>query len=102
MRHIYKYKHCKGGWIVSPVVIISIVIGLIILLLVVGTPIKPLRMIGQGIIKIMIGALFLFFLNTVGNQYGIHVPINFATSTVSGILGIPGVAALVAIQLYII
>ncbi|MGP7819716.1 pro-sigmaK processing inhibitor BofA family protein [Niallia sp. 01092] len=82
--------------------IISIVVGLVVLLLIAGTPFKPLRFIGQGIIKLVIGALFLFFLNAFGNKYGIHIPINFATSTVSGILGIPGVAALVAIQKYIL
>lgn len=86
----------------SPIVIISIVSGLIILLLIIGNPIKPLRFVGQGLIKIVIGALFLFFLNAIGTKYGIHVPINIATSTVSGILGIPGVVALVAIQHYVL
>jgi len=86
----------------NPVIIISIVTGLIIILLIIGTPIKPLRIIGQGVIKIVIGALFLFFLNVFGNNYGLHVPINFATSSISGILGIPGVIALVAIQKYVL
>ena len=83
-------------------VVISIVMGLIILLMIVGTPIKPIRMIGQVIMKVVIGALFLFFLNAIGNQYGIHVPINLITSTVSGILGIPGLVALVAVQQYVL
>ncbi|WP_445493232.1 pro-sigmaK processing inhibitor BofA family protein [Niallia sp. 03133] len=82
--------------------IVSIVVGLIVLLLIAGTPIKPLRIVGQGVIKIVIGALFLFFLNAIGNKYGIHIPINFTTSTVSGLLGIPGVIALVAVQKYIL
>jgi len=82
--------------------VISIVIGLVILLLVVGTPIRPVRLIGQVVMKVIIGALFLFFLNALGNQYGIHVPINLVTSTVSGILGIPGLVALVALQHYVL
>ncbi|WP_071458784.1 pro-sigmaK processing inhibitor BofA family protein [Bacillus massilinigeriensis] len=86
----------------DPVVIISIIGGLILILLVAGAPMKPLRLAGQSIIKIMIGALFLFFLNAFGANYGIHVPINFVTATVSGILGIPGLCALVAIQTWII
>lgn len=86
----------------NPVIVISVVSGLIILLLLVGTPFKPFRLVGQGMIKIVIGALFLFFLNALGNKYGIHVPINLTTSTVSGLLGIPGVVALVAIQKYIL
>ncbi|KAB7663452.1 pro-sigmaK processing inhibitor BofA family protein [Bacillus sp. B1-b2] len=86
----------------SPTVVISIVIGLVILLLVVGTPIRPLRFLGQVVIKVVIGALFLFFLNAIGNQYGIHVPINIITSTISGILGIPGLVAMVALQQFVL
>lgn len=86
----------------EPIMIISILGGLIVLLLFSGAPFKPLRFIGQSAVKLLIGALFLFFLNAAGNRFGIHVPINFATSAVSGFLGIPGLAALVAIQTWIL
>ncbi|MDR7002934.1 pro-sigmaK processing inhibitor BofA family protein [Neobacillus niacini] len=86
----------------EPIIIISILGGLIVLLLFSGAPFKPARFIGQAAIKLVIGALFLFFLNVAGNQFGIHVPINFATSAVSGFLGIPGMVALVAIQKWVI
>ncbi|AXN39037.1 pro-sigmaK processing inhibitor BofA family protein [Peribacillus butanolivorans] len=86
----------------EPVVFVAVVGGLILMLLIIGAPIKPIRFLGQGVIKIIIGAVFLFFLNTLGNQAGIHVPINFATSAVAGLLGIPGVAALAAIGYWII
>ncbi|MFE8698977.1 pro-sigmaK processing inhibitor BofA family protein [Cytobacillus sp. FJAT-53684] len=86
----------------EPIVVISILGGLIVLLLFIGAPIKPVKFIGQGITKLLIGALFLFFLNAFGNQFGIHVPINLITSTVSGFLGIPGLFALVAIQTWVI
>ncbi|MCD2456874.1 sigma-K factor-processing regulator BofA, partial [Staphylococcus aureus] len=33
---------------------------------------------------------------------GIHVPINLVTTAISGILGIPGIAALVVIKQFII
>ncbi|GHI01586.1 pro-sigmaK processing inhibitor BofA family protein [Neobacillus kokaensis] len=86
----------------EPIIVISVLGGLIILMLLFGAPFKPARFVGQAAIKLIIGALFLFFLNVAGNQYGIHVPINFATSAVSGFLGIPGLFALVAIQLWVI
>ncbi|MDZ5474675.1 pro-sigmaK processing inhibitor BofA family protein [Bacillus sp. 31A1R] len=86
----------------EPIFVISIIAGLILMLLFIGAPIKPVRYIGQGMIKLLIGALFLFFLNAFGNQFGIHVPINFATSAISGFLGIPGLCALVAIQSWIL
>jgi len=86
----------------DPILIISIFAGLILILFFIGAPIKPLRYVGQGIIKVLIGALFLFFLNEFGTSLGIYVPINLVTATVSGILGIPGVLALVAIENWII
>ncbi|MEH7354696.1 pro-sigmaK processing inhibitor BofA family protein [Neobacillus drentensis] len=86
----------------EPIIVISILGGLILLLLFSGAPFKPARFVGQAAIKFLIGALFLFFLNVAGNRYGIHVPINFATSAVSGFLGIPGLFALVAIQQWVI
>lgn len=86
----------------EPTVIISILAGLILLLLFTGRPLKSIKFVGQSFIKLLIGALFLFFLNVAGSKYGIHVPINFATSAVSGFLGIPGLVALVAIQHWVI
>jgi inhibitor of the pro-sigma K processing machinery len=86
----------------EPIIVISILGGLILILLFTGAPFKPARFIGQAAIKLVIGALFLFFLNAAGNRYGIHVPINLATSVVSGFLGIPGLFALVAIQQWVI
>ncbi len=82
--------------------ILSILAGAIVLLLIVGAPLRPVRWIGQGLIKIMIGALLLFFLNAFGTMIDLHVPINLATSSVSGFLGIPGLIALVIIQTYIL
>lgn len=86
----------------EPIYVISVLGGLVILMLLFGAPFKSARLVGQAAIKLMIGALFLFFLNVAGNQYGIHVPINFITSAVSGFLGIPGLFALVAIQQWVI
>jgi inhibitor of the pro-sigma K processing machinery len=83
-------------------IVIAVLGALILILLFSGAPFKPLRFAGQSVIKLLIGALFLFFLNTAGNQYGIHVPINFGTSAVSGFLGIPGLVALVAIEKFIL
>lgn len=86
----------------EPTAIIAILAGVIIVVMFIGAPLKPFRFIGQGIIKILIGALFLFFLNALGTSIGLYIPINLATATVSGILGIPGVLALIAIETWIL
>lgn len=86
----------------DPLIISAALSVLLLLFLVVGASLKPFKILGQGIIKILIGALFLFFLNAFGNQFGIHIPINLITASVSGLLGIPGLCALVVIETWII
>lgn len=86
----------------DPIIIVSLLGGVIFLLLVLGAPIKPLRLIGQGMIRLIIGALFLFFLNAFGSVFDYHLPINIVTASVSGFLGIPGLIALVVIDLFVL
>jgi inhibitor of the pro-sigma K processing machinery len=77
-------------------------VGLIILLLLVGTPIKFMRIIGQTTVKLGIGILFLFFINVFGGAIGLHIPINLFTAVIAGFLGIFGLASLSAIHLFIL
>ncbi|GAB3054339.1 pro-sigmaK processing inhibitor BofA family protein [Virgibacillus ainsalahensis] len=86
----------------SSTIVISIMIGLIVLLLIVGAPSKPMRFIGQATVKLGIGILFLFFFNVFGGAIGLHIPINLFTVIVSGFLGLFGLASLAAIQLFLI
>lgn len=85
----------------TAVIIISVVIMIGVLLLA-GAPLKPLRFLGSGAIKVVIGVLFLFFFNVFGASVGIHIPINVFTAFVSGFLGLPGLASLAAIQLFVV
>ena len=86
----------------SPIIIIAVLCGLMLFLLASGSPGKPMKFIGAACMKLVIGALFLFFLNAFGSQIGLHVPINLATSSVSGFLGIPGVLGLAVLQFWIL
>jgi inhibitor of the pro-sigma K processing machinery len=86
----------------NPIIVFSILGGLILILLFVGAPIRPLRWVGKISIRIIVGALLLFLVNAFGTSLDIHIPINFFTSSVSGILGIPGLAALIIIKTMII
>ncbi|MCM3740079.1 pro-sigmaK processing inhibitor BofA family protein [Oceanobacillus luteolus] len=86
----------------SSTMVIIIMISIIILLLTVGAPVKPMKLLGQGSVKLVIGVLLLFFVNVFGANFGIHVPINLFTALVSGILGLFGVASLVAIHIFIL
>ena len=86
----------------EPIAFVAVIGCLIVLLLLMGTPLKPLRWVGQAFIKLVIGALFLFFLNAAGTNIGLHVPINPATASIAGFLGIPGTVALAAIQYWVL
>ncbi|MBP2078557.1 pro-sigmaK processing inhibitor BofA family protein [Oceanobacillus polygoni] len=86
----------------SSVIVISVIVGLIIILLFVGAPVKPMKFIGQATVKLGIGVLFLFFFNVFGGMFGLHIPINLFTAVISGFLGLFGLASLVAIQLFIV
>ncbi|BAC11989.1 pro-sigmaK processing inhibitor BofA family protein [Oceanobacillus iheyensis] len=86
----------------SSTVFISIIVGLIIILLLVGAPVKPMKYIGQATIKLGIGMLFLFFINVFGGAIGLHIPINIFTVFVSGFLGVFGIGSLAAIHLFVL
>lgn len=60
------------------------------------------RFVGTGTVRAVIGILLLVFLNVIGNQFGIYLPLNMFTVFISGLLGIFGVTSLIAIQLFIL
>lgn len=86
----------------DPILVFSVLGGIILILLFVGAPIRPLQWVGRLSIKVIIGALLLFFVNAFGTSIDLHIPINFITSSVTGILGIPGLTALIIIKMFII
>ncbi|MRX74115.1 pro-sigmaK processing inhibitor BofA [Bacillus lacus] len=86
----------------EPVFVFSIIGGLILILLFAGASINPLKLLGRLFVKVMIGAILLFFLNAFGSSFDIHVPINPATAAVSGLLGLPGIAALMIMKVFIL
>ncbi|AEH46103.1 pro-sigmaK processing inhibitor BofA family protein [Parageobacillus thermoglucosidasius] len=77
-------------------------LSMIIILLLVGARLKTLKFLGYGMIKLIVGALVLFVINAVGGTFHVHIPINFITALICGFLGIPGVAALIIIDKYIV
>ncbi|SDJ31651.1 pro-sigmaK processing inhibitor BofA family protein [Natribacillus halophilus] len=75
----------------------------IVVLMFLGVPIKkPFKWLGNGAVRIMVGALALFLVNLFGNLAGLHMPINLFTSAVTGFLGIPGVFMLFAVHLLVL
>jgi pro-sigmaK processing inhibitor BofA len=67
-------------------------------LIIFNSSINPLKWAGRVIVRILAGVFLLFLLNTVGAAFSFHIPINLMTAAVSGILGVPGIAALILIK----
>ncbi|AWC27011.1 pro-sigmaK processing inhibitor BofA family protein [Bacillus cytotoxicus] len=84
----------------STLVIVSI-LTLVFILLIFGASLKPIRFIGKVVARVIIGVTLLFIVNIIGTYFDFHLPINVGTASVSSLLGIPGIFALVIIKLYI-
>jgi len=76
------------------IVFFFIILALIVVLLLT----KPLKILKMVLANLVIGLTTLFLINLIGSDYGIQVSINEYSAGVSGILGIPGVVALVIVQ----
>ncbi|MFC4768511.1 pro-sigmaK processing inhibitor BofA family protein [Effusibacillus consociatus] len=51
---------------------------------------------------LLFGVIGLFLLNLAGQYIQLHIPINPLTALLVGLLGVPGLAALIVIQLWIL
>lgn len=82
--------------------IVIVIASLLLLSLLIFIPKKLMKWTWKIAAKLTIGACCLFVLNVVLNRYGINMPINLITTSISGFLGIPGIAAVAVIQIYIL
>lgn len=71
-------------------------------LFIVRAPGKLTRLIGNSVVRIVIGVLFLFFFNVFAGHFGFHIPINIFTVAITSILGIFGMASLFMIHLILL
>ncbi|WP_459503910.1 pro-sigmaK processing inhibitor BofA family protein [Bacillus sp. C1] len=85
----------------NSILVIGGILTLVFILLIFGASMKPLQFIGKIFVKVIIGIVLLFTVNVIGTYFGFHIPINIGTASISSILGIPGICALVIIKLYI-
>ncbi|MBM7650505.1 inhibitor of the pro-sigma K processing machinery [Bacillus ectoiniformans] len=86
-------------YITAGVILFIVLVGLIGSM---TSKVTPVRLAGSFAVKLVIGAFFLFLLNSFSGKYGLHVPINFITSSIAGVLGLAGVAALAIIQIWML
>lgn len=72
--------------------IVASLFGIIILYILCLVFIKPIKFVFRLIVNILFGGIMIFFYNHLGGLFGISIGLNFLTSAIAGILGIPGMA----------
>lgn len=74
--------------------IIMALIGLFGLYLVGVFIAKPLRFFFKMSMYLLVGVLLISFVNLIGNNFGIHIPLNPFTIVTAGLLQVPGLILL--------
>ena len=80
-------------------IFLAFVIGMLLLFILIKLLYVPIRMAIKLFINSIAGGLLLLFLNLLLGIFGISVGVNFLTSAITGVLGIPGIALLLLLQI---
>ena len=62
---------------------------------------NPLKKVLKIVLNSILGGLTIFLINLIGGNFGFHIGLNFFTSILLGILGLPGAVCLIIIKLLI-
>ena len=63
--------------------------------------IVPLKKILKLILNSILGGISIYIINLVGANFGFHNGLNFYTSVINGLLGLPGAICLIIVKLLI-
>lgn len=61
--------------------------------------IVPLKKVLKIVFNSVLGGIVIFLINIVGGVFNFHIGLNFFTSILIGILGLPGAVCLIIIKL---
>lgn len=86
-----------SGWLIA-----LLVAGMLLLIAASKSVWGPIRWLGFGVMQLVIGTVLLFFANLVGELADFHIPINPVTALLTGLLRLPGLAALIVIKVWMI
>ena len=78
--------------------IVAFVAGVLLLYLIAKIFVVPIKFIGKLLINAVIGGILLWVLDYFGAYVGLRVPINPITALIAGVLGVPGILLLIALQ----
>ena len=61
--------------------------------------VNPIKKTISLLINSFFGAILIYIINSIGNNYNFHIGLNFWTMLGTGFLGIPGIVLIVALKL---
>ena len=61
----------------------------------------PLKHIFKLLLNSILGGFLIYIVNAVGGSFGFHIGLNIGTAVFAGLLGVPGVVALVLVRVLI-
>lgn len=64
--------------------------------------IVPIKTILKLVINSILGGVFIFIINLIGNAAGFHIGLNLVTSIFIGLLGIPGAIVIVIMKMFML
>ena len=78
---------------------LSFLVALIVLFLVLKIIAAPIKIIIKLMINALAGGVVLFLINMIGASFGFILDINWITSLIVGIFGVPGVILVILLQI---
>ncbi len=63
--------------------------------------IVPIKKILKLVLNSILGGAVIFIINLIGANFGFHIGLNFFTSILIGLLGLPGVVCLIVVKLLV-
>ena len=78
---------------------LSFLVALIVLFLVLKIIAAPIKIIIKLMLNALAGGVVLFLINMIGASFGFVLDINWITSLIVGIFGMPGVILVILLQI---
>jgi len=87
--------------VVSWDLVLSFALGLILLYLIGWLLLVPMKFLWRLLAGSMLGGLALWLINRFGALWAFSVPLNPLTALITGLLGMPGIALVIAIDRFL-
>ena len=84
----------------SFVSIVGYVLGILIVCVISGIFLKPIKFVLKLVLNSIIALVFMALINLIGSGAGIHIGLNPVTAVIAGALGIPGVILILLLQIF--